>query len=361
MLKPATQIRPVQLLALASDQSEHDFASGPAWEIELAAAQVGVERKPPEWLQLLPKPDANHQIKARDGRMWTLEDPTVVLAHFQAYGADLVLDIEHASELKAPKGEEAPAQAWIKALQVREDGSVWGRADYTEAGERAVLSRSYRYISPAIIHDKETRRVTGLSSAALVTRPALHMPALASSGGRSLTENQEPSMTTATVALAALAGAAGLASNASEADVLARITANAQAARDLLDPTKYVPATDLAAAVSRAVTAETALAAKEQTDKDAVALASVEAAVAAGQIPPASKDHWVAVAKTTPEGFATAIASMPKIAGQVTETGKKVEGGGATDELGLTESQLALCSQMGLEPKAYAATLKETK
>lgn len=359
MLKAATQIRPTELLALANDQAAHEFASGPAWEISLASIEAGSAHRPPEWLQLLPAPDAANEIKARDGRKWVLEDPAVVLAHFQSYGADLVVDLEHASELKAPKGEEAPAQAWIKSLKVGADGAIWGRADYTEAGARAVLSRSYRYVSPAILYDKETRRITGLSSAALVTRPALHMPALASRGGRNPTDKQDPSMTVATVALAAMAGAAGLASSASEADVLAAISANAQAARDILDPKKFVPAADLAAALTRAATAETALASKVQEDKDAVALASVEAAVAAGQIPPASKDHWLTVAKGNPEGFATAIASMPKIAGQVTATAKTVESQQGGDPV-LTDDEKALCAQLGLDEKAFAAN-KETK
>lgn len=346
----------IHRLALAMAAAEQ-VSFGLALEISLArAADEPNTLTPPAWIPLFPAPDASHRITARDGRSWTLRDPAVVLAHFTANAADLPLDLEHATELLAPKGHPAPAQAWIKELRVNPDRSIWGRPEWTPAGLASYRTGGWRYISPAILHS-EAGDVLGLSSAGLVTRPALNMPALARDGGRNPSPQQESSMTT--IALATLIGVAGLAATASEADALAAITANAQAARDLKDPSKFVPATDLTAALARATTAETKLGERDATDKEAAAVALVEGGIAAGKIVPASKDHFLAMAREAPTSFETALASMPVIL-KPTETAKKVEGGADTDADGLTPDQVALCGSLGLDRKAFAATLKET-
>ena len=46
----------------------------------VTVAQGGV----PEWVQLFPKADADDEIKARDGRVWTLDDPKSLVASFNA-------------------------------------------------------------------------------------------------------------------------------------------------------------------------------------------------------------------------------------------------------------------------------------
>lgn len=339
--------------ALAQAVAEQ-VSFGVAMDLSLARAAGDQGKTPPPWIPLYPAPDADHKITARDGRSWTMRDPQVVVAHFAAYGADVPLDIEHATELLAPKGKPAPAQAWIKEVQVRPDRSIWGRAEWTPAGLASYASGGWRYISPAILHN-DAGEVTGLSSAGMVTRPALHMPALARNDRETLQRKDLP-MTQIT--LATLIGVAGLASTVSEADALAAIRANAQAARDLADPTKFVPAADLAAMATRATTAETALTTRAASDKEAVALASVESAVTAGKIPPASKDHWLSIARDNPEAFDKAMAAMPQIAGLAAAAQKKdpVDGGDAD---GLTADQLALCASVGIEPKAFAAALKE--
>ena len=70
----------------------------------------------PEWIQLLPLGPA---VEGRDGRAWTMSDADAVVA---ASELPLVLDWEHATEIKAPKGDEAPAAGWITELRVHRDG-----------------------------------------------------------------------------------------------------------------------------------------------------------------------------------------------------------------------------------------------
>ena len=92
---------------------------------------------------------------------------------------DIPFDLEHSSEIKAPNGDAAPAAGWIKRLEVRNDGEVWGSVDWTEDGAKAILSRQYRYASPAFF--APGGKITKLVSAGLTNKPAMTMPALARS------------------------------------------------------------------------------------------------------------------------------------------------------------------------------------
>jgi phage I-like protein len=338
-------------LALANRATPVEVAFGDG--LEIALARSGDQVTAPEWVQVFP---AGPVIEARDGRKWTLPNPQLVVAAFAANRADLPFDIEHATEKLAPEGKEAPAQGWIKGLQARADGTVWAQVDWTSEGADHVVKKRYRYVSPAFEHTKEGA-IVRVTSAALTTHPALRMPALAGDGRRTPRNQQDDKMTT--IALATAAAALGLAATASESDVVTAMTAGAQAAKDVKDPTKFVPKADLDAALTRATNAETALATVQKGQATAKATAAVEAAIAEGKITPASKDHWISIAQETPDAFEKAMASMPKIAGQTTATEKRVDGADA-DANGLTADQKALCASLGLEEKAYATTLKET-
>lgn len=318
---------------------------------EIALARAGDVVTVPEWVQIFPK---GPEIVARDGRRWTLPDPSVLVSAFAANQGDLPADIEHASEKLAPLGHPAPAQAWVKEIQVRADGTSWARLQWTAAGRAAVESGSYRYISPAFLHTAD-KVITALKSIALVTQPALVMPALAARDQVQPTQQQEtPAMTTF---LARVRTAMGLSHDATEDQIVEHATSQVSLARDARDPTKLVPAAELAAAQKRASDAETALATRDAADTLAANTAAVDGAIAAGKLTPAARAEWLAMASANREAFDKAIAAMPVITAP-TDTAKKPEGGGAGDANGLTADQLAVCSRMGLDPVAYAATLK---
>lgn len=339
---------PAEYLALANaqDATEVAFGAGQA----LALARAGSVEQAPEWVQVFPP---GPTIKARDGREWTLPDPVPVIAAFRANQADLPVDVEHASELKAPKGEPAPAQGWVSELAVR-DGVLCARVAWTADGAVAVTSRAYRYISPAFSFNA-AGQITALRSLALVTQPALTMPALARDGGRP-SPQQDPSMTQSLIVR--LAAAFGLPQTATEDQLVQAAADQVALASATRDPAKFVPAADLQAALARATTAETALAARETADKEAVALAAVEKAIADGKLTPATKDHWLAIASSNPDAFNAAIASMPSIKG-VTDAGKDPNKKGETGAEGLDAEQLALCRQLSIDPVEFAKTLAE--
>ncbi len=127
---------------------------------------------PPDWLLLAPA----GVIVGRDGRTFSNPDPAAVVARFLANRADLPLDTEHATHIRAPVGLDAPAAGWITALEARH-GEIWGRLSWTAAGAESVRTRAYRYYSPAY-HLNQSQEVTSIASVGLTNKPNLYVTAL---------------------------------------------------------------------------------------------------------------------------------------------------------------------------------------
>ena len=127
----------------------------------------------PEWVKLIPA----GEVIGRDGRRWNNSSPLSIIQAFIACGLDLPVDLEHSTELKAPRGEAAPAVGWVRELKVMA-GAIWGRIEWNEAGRQMVATRQYQYLSPAIRHGRTNGDILGLSSVALTNAPNLRLPAL---------------------------------------------------------------------------------------------------------------------------------------------------------------------------------------
>ena len=128
----------------------------------------------PEWVELLP---AGPDISGRDGRQWRLSNPQKLADAFNQQNIALVVDYEHSSEVLAPSGAEAPAAGWIERVETRDDGSVWGFVEWTEKANNSIVSKEYRYISPAFMHSTDGE-IKKLSSVALTNKPNLNLTAL---------------------------------------------------------------------------------------------------------------------------------------------------------------------------------------
>jgi phage I-like protein len=139
-------------------------------DFEVLAAADG---KPPEWIRLLPL----GEVRLSDGRESFLVDAPsleLIVQQFRSRGIDLVMDYEHQSL----NGDKAPAAGWIKSLETRSDG-LWGRVDWTPQGAEFLRNREYRYFSPVLRLDPETRRPTALLHVGLTNVPAInHLPPL---------------------------------------------------------------------------------------------------------------------------------------------------------------------------------------
>lgn len=96
-----------------------------------------------------------------------------VIAHFNDLTHDVVMDYEHATLIE---GKEAPAAAWIYALEWRgdgEDGGLWAKLRWTPKAAKYVKDGEYRYHSPVFLADKTTGVIRLLYNVALTNQPKM--------------------------------------------------------------------------------------------------------------------------------------------------------------------------------------------
>ncbi len=295
----------------------------------------------PDWIELLPPGPV---IKGRDGRVWRLNDPETVVAHFRVNGTPLLLDYEHATEVAAPKGEAAPASGWCVDMEVR-DGAVWGRVEWTARASNHIATREYRYISPVFSYDR-SGLIRFLDSAALTNTPNLTLKAL----------NRETIPEVKTMS-SAIAVALGLALTATEAEIVTAITNQREQLAKALNRSqeppldKFVPRADYDAALLRATNAETRL-----TERDAETLAeqaelAINTALEERKIAPSQVTYYKARCKTQKdlEEFKNFVASSPAIVADAVAP----PGDGAPKTAALSELEKATCRRLGLTEEEF--------
>ncbi|CAA0122867.1 Uncharacterised protein [BD1-7 clade bacterium] len=299
--------------------------------------------QPPEWLPLIPA----DTFTGRDQRTWHNPEPTSVIIATQAPGLDLPLDIEHATELKGPKGEKAEAYGWFPIAELENrNGVIWGRIEWNTEGRDLILGKKYRYYSPAFKFNA-AGQVIRLVSVGLTNRSNLHeLPAL------NRQSEEEPSMK---LILAAL----GLAADADEATAVSTINTlqtQHQTAlnRQAPDLTQYVPKETHQLALNRAEDAEQKLVNNQTEALENSAIALVDDGIENGKIAPANRDHFLglcsqqtgfdqvkALLDTAPKVMAA--EQKPKDALPNTQAGK------------LSAEELAVCSQLDLTEDEFIA------
>ena len=237
----------------------------------------------PEWVELIP---AGPKVIGRDGRSWLFDEASgsLLLSNFAVRSIDLPIDWEHATQHRAPKGEDAPASAWIKQLEIR-DGALWGRVEWTPRGASDVVSREYRFLSPVFDYDATSMRIVCLVSAGLTNKPNFLLTAL---------NHETPEITPVKLSTALLA-ALGLPENATEEQAAAAATQLKTTAQALnaerLNLEQLVPRADYNALETRALNAEQGLAAHKKAQHDAAVETLISAATQAGKITPATVEY----------------------------------------------------------------------
>ncbi|MDU7778691.1 MAG: phage protease [Aeromonas caviae] len=297
---------------------------------DLSRQQVRDEKV---WLPLIPP----GVFSGNDGRTWNNSNPDAVVASFTKKRP---FDVEHATHIKGPKGEKAPAVGWILALQ-NIAGEVWGMVDWNSEGREMLEKKEYAFYSPAFLYE-EDGTVRAIASVGLTNEPNLdQLPAL------NREENTMPLPVELTQAL-------GL---GADADTTAALTAintlkadhqlalnRANAGPDL---TKFVPKETHELALNRALAAE----AKVKETDDAKLTALVDAAINDGKIAPANKEMFLGMCRQEGgvEKFNAFVASAPVIADASKVKGKEQQQGE------LSKDELALCRAMGVKPETWLA------
>lgn len=257
-------------------------------KIELRALNVEIPAGPvPEWIELIP---AGPSIAGRDGRKWVLDRPDDIVAAFNQDERDIVIDMEHATEIKAPAGDPAPAAGWIRGIEVR-NGAIWGRVEWTPAGAVAIENREYRYVSPVFSYEPGSGRIRQLLSVGLTNRPNLRLQAL----NRQRPKEEEM--------FKRLLAAIGLAEDATEDQAVTAVStlkadlATARNRAEAPDLAKFVPRADYDNALSRAANAEKSLSDRVAADMEREITIEIDAALKAGKITPATKDYHMAMCR----------------------------------------------------------------
>lgn len=304
-----------------------------------AIPQAMPEGEAPERLAVIPA----GTIIGVDGRTFINSDPDAVVRAFRDGGRDLPIDVEHATHIKGPAGEPAPAVGWMTDLTV-ENGVIVATVAWNSQGRALVGDKAYRFISPAFTHDA-SGRVIALRSLGLTNEPNfLQLPAL----------NRETTMDRAK--LIALLGLAATATDAEiEAAISTSIALNRKGAQP--DPTLYVPKADLDAALNRATVAETQLKKISDDAAEAEAVALVDGAVKDGKVAPASRDHYLTLCRSGQMATVkTMLATLPKLGAALDS---KTEGDPSKDKPGtLDDNQLAMCRRLGITAEQFLAAGK---
>lgn len=301
-----------------------------ALNMELPSGEI------PDWVELLP---AGQIVTGRDGRAWRNSNPQGVVDQFVNRNVDLVIDWEHASEHRAPNGQDAPAAGWVKELVVR-DGAVWGRVEWTERAIAQLQRKEYRYLSPVFLFTRDENQIARLSSAGLTNQPNLELTAL----------NQQTHQEEFPV-WKELLKKLGLPEDATEAQAISALnqiqadldTAKNRETTPSLD--KYVPRADFDQAQTRAANAEQTLKTLKKEREDEAIDTAINQALEDGKIAPATVDYHKAQCRTEGglERFKTFVESAPAITGDSGLDGRKAPGA----DKALNSETLKIAGMMG--------------
>lgn len=330
--------------------------------------------------QLLPA----GEFKARDGRpgpgkAWRISDAegAALAAQINAIAAQtpIVIDYDHQTIRAEKNGQPAPAAGWILSTEWRAGKGLYAKVDWTPAARQRIGDKEYAYISPVIVTDDDTGQVQSVVLAALVNHPALlgMEPVLAQLATQFTTK--EPPMDL----LAALIASLKLPATAKETDVVAAV--NTLAAASAAKPSvPHALATELnlqagageaeaLAAVKALKTPDTAtlqamtamqgqiaaLTAQLQGDK---LTTMVDDAIKANKLLPAQRDWALATGKKDLQMLQGFIDTAPVIPGLNGQSDGKDRDPGKGGTHALTTDQLAIATQLGLDPAKYAESLK---
>ncbi|MFA7269842.1 MAG: phage protease [Sterolibacterium sp.] len=273
-----------------------------------------------------------------------------LIARANARSDRKVVDYEHQTLKQQQNGQPAPAAGWMAALEWRDDG-LYMTPDWTDKAASMIAAREYRYISPVFTYDKNGN-VLDLLHAGLTNFAGLDgLADLAALSAHFFTPKEQP--------MKLLLAALGLAENTTEdkaVEAVAALKAQADGAETRIatltaqaaqapDPAKYVPMNTH----SQTQNALASLTAKfEQSERDTL----MEVALSDGRILAAQDAYWRAQPVAALKAYLEVAHPVAALSGTQTG-GKKPEGeAGST----LDTAQIAMCSAMGIDPKAFAKT-----
>ena len=342
------------------------------------------------WMHLLPA----GEFRAKDGRpfdapyWYTDADIAMrVIARFDAVKTKMVVDYEHQTLRSEQNGKPAPAAGWITALKWVDGLGLFGKVEWTATARAYIEADEYLYQSPVFSY-LSNGEVFELYHVALTNFPALDDldEVVAALSHRSIQQQTEQkTMDKALKEL--LSQLLGLGNDASESQITAALTLaidkmtagkglaacnmtldgyikqqqsvtalSASIGELTPDPTQYVPIGMMAEVQKQVVSLSQKIAEKETKEAEQLVIA----ALADGRLLPAQKEWADGLIKTNIAALTGFLASAVPVAA-LTQTQTKGNPPEGQEKQGdLTETELAVCSQLGVSPADFLKT-KEAK
>jgi phage I-like protein len=360
--------------------------------------QASVSDTGPVWIQATP----SGKFRARDGRpedvpFWNIDAAIAarVLAELRRNATPLVVDYEHQTLNAVQNGQPAPAAGYFRDGEWRDGSGLWLRVELTPRARQYVRDGEYRYFSPVFFYDDKTGDVKRIVMGAITNNPAIddmaqvELRAAARFVVASQSNSEETAMKEFLIALCAALGIqhegrpeadvqkdviAALNALKGKADAIAplraalgqpetatadqlvaacgelkkKATTAATASSDTPDPAKFV-AVDVVQQLQGQIAALTASQQAREIDD------LVKPALGDGRLLPAQEAWARELGKANLASLRSYLDQAQPIAAL---TGSQTNGKAPNvtkDPNGLSSDELAICTQMGLDPKDFAA------
>lgn len=289
-------------------------------------------------------------FRSKDGRpeeitAWQLNETIAarLIEKIRSRKTKTVIDYEHQTRLKELNGQPAPAAGWFSDMEWRDSGLFVVDIHWTQRAAAMIDAKEYLYTSAVFSYNKKTGEVLDILSFALTNTPALDdldsVVALSRLGGfsqgKSLEETmdgKDQSIAELTVRVNSLVGEAK-----QKDEAVAALTEQVAALKkQLVD-----------------IEAENVAAAAEAEEKEKTRL--IEAALTCKQILPVERDFLVEQPLQQVEKFLDMRQGIELLTRQ---TDKDKPGSDDNPANGLTDEELAMCTQVGLNAEEYASAKK---
>ncbi len=114
--------------------------------------------------------DGETGIVGDDGEEYVFDQAQArsIMAHFAKHGNEVPIDYHHTSE---EKGVKAIAAGWVKSLDYEDGKGLWADVEWTEQAAAEIMSKQYKYFSPAFLYNTDDNRILVLTSVALTNTP----------------------------------------------------------------------------------------------------------------------------------------------------------------------------------------------
>ncbi len=269
-----------------------------------------------------------------------------------------IIDYEHQTLLSEQNGQPAPRAATFTQLEWREGVGLFAiDVQWTPRAKQFIESGEYGFISPVLPYVKGTGEIRGFLHAALTNTPAIDgMDEVAALAAKYNCKSQEDNIMDREILIAML----NLAADASDEDIktaLAILKQQASASeahkteitalkQSAFDPAKHIE-------LSAFDEVKTELATLKQEKLQAEIEGLVEEGLADGRLLPGQKAWAEALGNTDIASLKSYLDNAEGIAAlKHGQTGGKPPAEG--DEVRLSDTEIAVCSQMGVSPEEYS-------